>query len=214
MLVVAHRTPSTAAGCAEFAAAGASLFEVDVQLSGDTVAVSHYLPFLRVRNWLEHDNWRFRWRSGPPHDATLLEAVDLVPADCRLLLDPKETDAGRRTQLADELARILPDRGRFCVSTDGPDDLARYRNAEFDTWRTIKNSRDLQIVITAGPLPDRGVCVRHTLLTANSVADLHQVTDTVVAWTVNDVERARQLRDLGVDAVTTDRIQVMSAVAG
>jgi glycerophosphoryl diester phosphodiesterase len=36
----------------------------------------------------------------------------------------------------------------------------------------------------------------------------------VVAWTVNDVERARQLRDLGVDAVTTDRIQVMSAVAG
>jgi glycerophosphoryl diester phosphodiesterase len=213
MLVVAHRTPSTAAGCAEFAAAGARFFEVDVQLAGDTVVVSHYLPFLRLPHWFEHDNWRFRWRSGPPHDMSLRDAVDIVPADCRLLLDPKETDPRRRARLAEELDRVLPGRERFCVSTDVLEDLARYRAAGFDTWRTIKNKGDLHRVLGAGRLPDQGVSVRHTLLTRTSVAGLHRVADTVVAWTVNDVARARQLHDLGVDGITTDRIEVMSAAA-
>jgi glycerophosphoryl diester phosphodiesterase len=36
----------------------------------------------------------------------------------------------------------------------------------------------------------------------------------VVAWTVNDPARARRLRDLGVDGVTTDRIAVLHALNG
>lgn len=214
MLLVAHRTPPTAAGCAELAAAGAGAFEVDVQLAGESVVASHYLPFLRLRGWLEHDSWQFRWRSGPPRDAALREVVSIVPPGCLILLDPKETGAGRRSRLTEELARTLPDRGRFRVSTDHLDDLERHRAAGFRTWRTIKSSRDLEHVLRSGRLPDDGVSVRHTLLNQASVGLLHKVADTVVAWTVIDVERARQLRRLGVDAITTDRIEVMSAVAG
>src|SRR4051812_21871545 len=56
VLLIAHRTPRTAAACDDLAAAGAQLFECDVQLRGDTVVVSHFLPFLGRPGWLEHDN--------------------------------------------------------------------------------------------------------------------------------------------------------------
>lgn len=190
------------------------MFEVDVQLRGDTIVVSHFLPFLRVRGWLEHDNRRFRWRGGPPRDSALLDVVELIPADCLILLDPKETDPARASRLAQELARVLPDRGRFRVSTHLLDDLDQHRTVGFRTWRTIKDDRDLERVLRVGPLPDDGVSVRHTLLTEASVDGLHRVVDNVVAWTVNDVDRARRLRDLGVDGITTDSTEVIAAVAG
>jgi glycerophosphoryl diester phosphodiesterase len=214
MLLVAHRTPSTAAECAALVAAGAGGFEVDVQLAGREVVVSHYLPFLRLRGWFEHDNGRFRWRSGPPRDAALGDVLDLVPAGCLVLLDPKETHPARRAALADALAALPGPWDRFRVSTSRADDLARYRDAGLRTWRTIKDGRDLRRVISGSALPDDGVSVRHTLLTASSVTALHAVASTVVAWTVNDVTRARQLHEAGVDGITTDAVAVMSAVAG
>ena len=64
MFLVAHRTPRTAAGCEAFAAAGAGMFECDVQFRGRTVVVSHFLPFLGRRGWLEHDNGRVPLAQG------------------------------------------------------------------------------------------------------------------------------------------------------
>ena len=63
MLLVSHRTPRTEAGCEELARAGASVFELDVQLNGDRMVVSHYLPVFRVPGWLENDNFSVRWTS-------------------------------------------------------------------------------------------------------------------------------------------------------
>jgi glycerophosphoryl diester phosphodiesterase len=34
-----------------------------------------------------------------------------------------------------------------------------------------------------------------------------------VAWTVNEVPRARQVRELGVDGITTDSVHVLLALA-
>lgn len=206
MLLVAHRTPRTAAACGEFATAGAWCFEVDVQLRGDRVVVSHYLPFLRFRGWFEHDGRRFRWRGGPPFDPDLEDVVARVPADRLILLDPKETDPQRRARLVDVLADRLPERDRFRVSTDDGEDLARYRAAGFRTWRTLKTAEDLAAACVTGASGDDGVSARHSLLTARSVEALHRVTRPIVAWTVNDAVRARALRDLGVDAITTDRL--------
>lgn len=214
MLIVAHRTPTTAAGCAALAAAGAHAFELDVQLRGTRLVVSHYLPFLGVRGWLEHDNGRFRWRSGPPRDPALLDIVALIPPQCLILLDPKETEPCRRRALHEALVAALPERDRLRVSTDRADDLERYRAAGFQTWRTIKTGRALGHVISSGPVPDAGVSVRHTLLDAASVERLHGVTDTVVAWTVRNVARAARLREFGVDGITTDSRGVMTRLAG
>jgi glycerophosphoryl diester phosphodiesterase len=214
LLLVAHRPPTTGARCAALAELGVGGFEVDVQLAADgAVVVSHYLPFLRVRGWFEHDNWRFRWRSGPPHDALLEDVVELVPPDRLILLDPKDTAPRRRAQLISALAAMLTSRDRFRVSTDRLEDLEQYRAAGFATWRTIKDSGGLSRALAGSPLPDAGVSVRHTLLTEASTRALHDVVGTVVAWTVNDVARARQLCEFGVDGITTDERDVVSELS-
>lgn len=214
MILVAHRTPATSEGCARLADAGATVFETDVQLAGGTLVVSHFMPVRWTRGLVRRDNGRFRVRDGPPFDPTLAEALERIPDHCRVLLDPKETGPERRRRLVRALADALPDRARFVVSTGDPEDLVAFRQAGFDTWRTLKQPGEVRSVAAGGPLPERGTSVRHTALDADAIGALHGVTDTVVAWTVNDAARARALRDLGVDGITTDRPEVMATVAG
>ncbi len=212
MILVAHRTPTTADGCARLADAGATMFETDVQLAGDTLVVSHFMPVRWTRGLVRQDNGRFRLRHGPPFDPTLADTLDRVPAHCRILLDPKETRPDRRRRLVRALADALPDRSRFVVSTGDLGDLQAFRQAGFATWRTLKFAGEVRRVAGEERLPERGASVRHTALDRGGIAALHEVVDTIVAWTVNDVDRARELRELGVDGVTTDRYEVMTAL--
>jgi len=64
----------------------------------------------------------------------------------------------------------------------------------------------------AGPRDDQAVTVRHTLLERQTIARLHQLVPQVIAWTVNDVDRALRLRDAGVDGITTDSPDVLAAL--
>jgi glycerophosphoryl diester phosphodiesterase len=192
------------------------VFECDVQLRGDTVMVSHYLPFLNVRGWFQHDNAHFRWRYGPPFDPSLAEVLARIPAGCGVLLDPKEKDPARCQALVDALVtqlRASPGGlDRFQASTGNLDDLERYRAAGFRTWRTLKSPADIDAAVAEGRLPDQGVSVRQSALDPDAVERLHGVVDTVVAWTVNDLARARKLSESGVDGITTDRRDVMEGV--
>src|SRR3954470_21907062 len=104
MLLVAHRTPLTADGCAELAAAGAGAFEIDVQLVGGRLVVSHFVTLPHLPDWLEHDNWRCRLRGRGPRDLPFEDVVALVPPRCLVLLDPKLPRGSDRVGLADALA--------------------------------------------------------------------------------------------------------------
>lgn len=202
MITVAHRVPRAAAA-ERWAEAGVDRYEADVQLAGDgRVVVSHFLPFLGVRGWVQHDGWTFRW--GPGRDPSLPEVVDALPAGVGVLLDPKETDPSRRAALVDALCAALPERAGLVVSTDHREDLTRYRDAGFTTWRTVKDDAGLRDVLAGGGLPDAGVSIRHSLLDARTVGRLHERVGLVVAWTVNEASRARELVAAGVDGVTTD----------
>ncbi len=214
MLLVAHRTPITAAGCAALAAAGAAVFEVDVQLDRDRLVVSHFLPLPGTAGWMQHDNWRFRRRTVGDLDPSVGDIVSSVPADCLILLDPKASSPAARDRLTAAIIDQLPDRARYRVSTSSPADLARLRSAGFTTWRTIGDRRELAAVLAGGRLPDDAVSIRHRLLDAETLARLHERVGGVVAWTVNDVARARWLRDAGVDGVTTDHLDVLHALRG
>ena len=214
-LLIAHRTPRTAQGCRELAALGAGLFETDVQVRprSDTVYVSHYLPVRPFGTWLQRDNARFRPGYGPPRDATLADTLARIPAGCDVLLDPKPRDTPTQLRLAAALAALLPDRSRFVVSTDREAELRAYADAGFRTWRTIKDAAALQAVLE-GPRPAQtGVSVRHSVLDERAVRALQDRVGTVVAWTVNSVERALRLRAWGVDGITTDRPEVLAAAA-
>lgn len=55
----------------------------------------------------------------------------------------------------------------------------------------------------------RGVSCRHSLLTRRTVEDLHARGLLVVAWTVDDMDRARELVSWGVDGLTTHNVAEM-----
>jgi len=54
----------------------------------------------------------------------------------------------------------------------------------------------------------RGVSCRHQLLSEELVQRLHARGLAVVAWTVDDVDRARELVRWGVDGITTHQAQL------
>lgn len=213
MLLVAHRTPATRAGCEQLAAAGARVFEADLQIDDDGhVVVSHYLPFGGL--W-QRDNWKVRWHTRAVHDPKLADIAAVVPAGCDVLLDLKEKAAQRRPRLVAALIDRLGDDGaeRFIVCGGHPGDLDHLRGAGLRTWRTVGNRRDLAAVLAGDRLPDEAVTVRHTLLSPRVVEELHERARVLVAWTVNSVARARLLGRLGIDGVTTDSIAVMRDLA-
>ena len=213
MILVAHRTPATRAGCERVAAAGASVFEADVQVDqAGAVVVTHYLPFGPAGR-LERDNARIRWHTGRARDPRLAEVAELVPTGCLVLLDLKERRPDRRARLVAALRDSLPDRSRFRVCGHPEQDVAALRAAGFRTWRSVGNARHLAAVLADGRLPDDAVSIRHSLLTARVLDQLHERVPQVVAWTINSVARAARLRALGVDGVTTDSTEVLRVLS-
>lgn len=212
MLLVSHRTPATRAECERVAAAGAQVFEADVQVDRhEHVVVSHYLPF--GAGLLQRDNWRIRWHTGARRDPRLAEVGDLVPEQCLVLLDLKEKAPARRARLIAALVHGLPERDRFRVCGGRPEDLDELRREGFRTWRTARNARELAAVLGTDRLPDDALSIRHTLLRPGVLERLHERVPSIVAWTVNDVTRARQLREMGVDGLTTDSPGVLHAMS-
>jgi hypothetical protein len=213
VILVAHRTPATRAGCEQLAAAGATVFEADVQVDdAGAVVVTHYLP-LGPGGLVERDNWRVRWHTGRARDPRLAGVTDIVPTDCLVLLDLKERRPDRRARLVAALIDSLADRSRFRVCGHPEPDVAALRAAGFRTWRSVGSRRHLAAVLAEDRLPDEAVSIRHSLLTAAVLDRLHERVPQVVAWTVNGVERAARLRELGVEGVTTDSPQVMQLLS-
>ena len=211
MLAVAHRAPADPARAARLAAAGAGMFELDIQLRGSGVVVSHYLPFGRFG--VQRDNWRLRVGAG--RDLSVAEALRVLPGDVDVLLDPKHHRGFAAEDLVGAVAAVVADQpDRFVVSTGRPELLRAYRALGLRTWRSIGDRVALRQVLSGDRLPDDGVSVRHSLLDAETVRALHGITGIIAAWTVNHERRALHLADLGVDAITTDRPTVLQAVAG
>lgn len=210
MLLVAHRSPRTAAECRAAADAGAQVFEIDVQVWAGQLVVSHYLPVLGTG--FRRDGWRVVRGWNPRLEPPLADLAELVPPDRVVLLDLKEEEPGRRADLLASIVATLPSSNRYVACTSVVEDLNALRSKGFHTWRTIGDQRQLDAVLNGDAVADDAVTVKHRLLSRAVVERLHALTNTVVAWTVNDVARARWLRDIGVDGVTTDSADVMRAV--
>lgn len=209
MILVAHRTPASGPACERLAADGATVFEADVQVdNADRIVISHYHPLGRFTR-VQRDNWRLRWHTAAARDALLADVDAAVPAGCRVLLDLKEKLPERRARLVAVVEDELSDRNRFLVCGPREAELAPLRAAGFATWRTAGSRRELADVLATDGLPDAAVTVRHTLLDRATLDRLRARVPSVMAWTVNDPRRARALRALGVDGITTDRAAVL-----
>lgn len=214
MLAIAHRTPATAERCAALGAAGATVFEIDVQSNGSDLVVSHYLPvhplLPRVRRDRVHFTVRRRGRLEPELAAT----IDALPAGAEILLDLKVDIGPAAHVLVERVAAAGPDPARCYASTKGWATLPALAAAGYRTWRTIGDAAALTAALAMPELADDAVTVKHTLLTAEVVAKLRDRGPRVMTWTVNDLARARQVIELGVDGVTTDSMDVLRLVSG
>ena len=180
------------------------MFEIDVQVGAAGLVVSHYSHMPRYGN-LHRDGWRMRW--GQATDP-LAARVELVPPSARVLLDLKEPRAAAREEMIATIC-AFPNRARFVASGSHLDDFAKLRAVGVETWRSVGRAETLHQVLDADDVGADGVTVRHTLLTAQIVERLHAKVPLVIAWTVNTRARAKELRDMGVDGITTDRPAVM-----
>jgi hypothetical protein len=214
MLLIAHRAPTVLDG--RLPAAGAAVLEFDVQLADGRLVVSHFVPLVGTRGRLQRDNWRLRLSRGG-RDAELKQALATVPATGSALLDLKPNDPQQRAALARAIIEEIGDLaigGRHRVCAPWPDELDLLRAAGFTTWRTIGSRAQLDAVRAGGALADEAVTVRHSLLSARTVAALHEQVAMVIAWTVDDLARAQQLARWGVDGITTNRVDRMTVLDG
>lgn len=211
-IAIAHRAPSSPAACAALVEAGVAVFEIDVQVIDGTLVSSHFLPVHPRLSRLRRDRRSFTWRRRTPGEIALAEAVAAVPAAAEVLLDLK-TDRGEAAlALVERLAADALDPARCLVSTKGWHTLDAVRAAGYRTWRTVADATALASVLSGPPLPDDAVTVRHTLLRAEVVDRLRTKVPAVMTWTVNDVGRAGQLLDAGVDGITSDSAEVLRLV--
>jgi hypothetical protein len=75
----------------------------------------------------------------------------------------------------------------------------------------VQAKLDLFLSVEQRDARPRGVSCQHGLLTEQLVQQLHERGLQVVAWTVDDPDRAAELAGWGVDAITTHRVAELRA---
>jgi glycerophosphoryl diester phosphodiesterase len=212
VLAIAHRAPASAAACATYVGFGVRVFEIDVQAIDGELVVSHFLPVPGVPK-LRRDRWSVTAARRTAAEIALAAAVASVPPEAEVLLDLK-TDRG---EAALDLARLVLasdlDPRRCHASSKGWASLELLRAKGWRTWRSVADAAALAAAIREGPVQSYAYTLRHTLLTRQTVPALHKLAPRVMAWTVNDVKRARTLAELGVDGITSDSPRVLELAA-
>lgn len=223
MLLVAHRTPGDGGLVAGLRAAGADVFELDVAPRRGGLVVSHYVAVPGTGGNLVRDNWRLRTGAAAARlgaaavEPPLQDALAALPPGAAVLLDLKAADPAGRAQTVRLVRELDPGPRPVAVSSHHPDDLAALAGRGFAGWLSVGGRRALAAALACAPdatpgrgaLPSPAVTVRHTLLDAATLARLHERYPAVIAWTVNAPRRAAELARLGVDGITTDRLEVL-----
>jgi len=202
--VIAHGAGNSASLAASASEAGADFLEVDLWLHNGRFEARHERAAYPVP--LLFEKWYLRWAPRAPFGlAELLTAA----GQTRVFLDLKSGDQ--------ECARLIR---RVIDGAASPPRMAasaqqwRFLRAlhaivpEVDTFYSIDVAAKLDLFLSVHDRDRQptGVSCRHTLLTAEVVGRLHARGLSVVAWTIDDVERARTLAAWGVDAITTHRV--------
>lgn len=147
---------------------------------------------------------------GPRKQFGLTELLDTAAGRVRVFLDMKSggEESARLIRRAIDDAHVAP---RLVASAQQWRFLRALRDIvpEVETFYSIdvQAKLDLFLSVHDRDRQPRGVSCRHTLLSAEVVQRLHERGLWVVAWTVDEVERAQALAAWGVDAVTTHRVR-------
>ena len=174
--------------------------ELDVQLTRDGVSVVHHDPRLSdgtgdLIGSLDMSD--IRRRTDAPD---LGEVLELVNARCKVYVEIKAAGA------VEAVVRLLRDRQEWCVAHSF-DHRAVLKARSLDPGLSTGILLVSYLVDIAGAMraaQARDVWQQADFIDRELTDRVHAAGGRVVAWTVNDPQRARTLTALGVDAICTD----------
>ncbi len=231
--LIAHRAGITERELHAAQTAGVDWLEVDVWWHHGRLVVRHDPALWRLP--VTYNRWRMSVALRPfPTLDQLLDAVAGLPV--RLLLDLKGTmpedslgDTLARTPLRrlldlertnSELPRMLVatlrqrgalTRAALCAQGWAALDVARALEPTLPVFFSLGREEHVSPYLERleGSMAPRLISVNHRLLTSKRVADLRRHGVTMIAWTVNDLSRARDLVAWGVDGITSDSLELL-----
>ncbi len=211
--LIAHAAGNNAWRVHDALEAGADLVEVDLWTHRGRFEARHERRFGPVP--LLFEKWYLRRPDGPFNLATLLAETD---SHSRLFLDFKNGGS--------EPIRLLK-----AAMEEAKPALAPAASSQI--WSMLRNVReavpampifysisvraqlDLFLSQMGRERPPDGVSCRHNLLDAETIKRLRDARMTIIAWTVDDGDRASDLVRAGADAITTHEIhEIRKAIGG
>ena len=205
-LRVAHRYGNDLASLIAAEAAAVDLIEADLWLHRNRLEVRHRktmgpVPLLWDR-WSLHPGWTRR-----------LGLADILAAarpGSELLLDLKGREADLPQRAIQAMERARPG-ARYSVSSQNWELLAPFRELPqvrvvYSTGSPQAFDRAIALARSEG-LPAVGS--QNRFLTLERVAALREHVPTFLSWTINDLDRARELLEWGVTGIISDRLELL-----
>ena len=209
-LRIAHRAGNRLARLVAAEAAGVDLIEADLRLHHGRLDVRHSktmgpIPLL----W---DRWELK--PGWTRRLDLAHLLSAARPETQLMLDLKGRARDLPRRAIEEMEARRPG-APYTVASQSWSMLAPFR--ELDHVRVVYsagNRKMLDALISmarADGLPAVGAQSR--VLKPGDVEALREQVPTVVTWTINKLDRARELLGWGVNAIISDRLDMLSALA-
>ncbi len=197
--LIAHRANSSDA-VTRYLDASADFLEIDLWVHGSAFESRHERAMYPVPLLVER--WYVKRRA--PH-FELTDSVSVIDSRANLFLDLK--NGGHSViPLIRETLRRFPGLHISASATDWATLRVLHDNVhDVDVFYSMETPERVDLFLSVFDRDRRavGVSCRARLLTPPLVDHLHDLGLKVVAWTVDEADRARRLADWGVDALTT-----------
>lgn len=230
--VVAHRGNSSAAPENTLSAfksaldAGIRIVELDVRLSGDgQVVVMHDADAGRTTNSsgllrnmtldeikeLDAGSW-FSPQFAGERVPTLREVLNLIRGRAGVYVEIKDEDK----VLVNKVLKLLADTdmsGNAVIISFIEESLARVKELAPEQVTSLLSCNP-DIIERAKELGTDGVSPAHTIVDRRFVEEAHKAGLFVATWTVDTPEDLQRMLDAGVDTVTSNKPEMITALLG
>lgn len=210
--LIAHAAGNTPGSASARLAEGADFAEVDVWAYRGRLERRHErrVPFTPIL----FERWYARWAASPP--PTLADLIAEVGPNGGIFLDLKNGSGS--AALAGEAVAAAGPGLPVCASSQLWPVLRRLHRAlpTMEMFYSIDVEAQLALFLSLAdhdPTPS-GVSCNHEHLEPALIRRFHDSGLAVVAWTVDDPERACELARAGVDAITTNRVLAIREALG
>ena len=203
-LGVAHNSGDSVGATLEALGRDADVVEVDVVSLDGRLYAAHGAPVTWIGDRLFRGPPLERiWVASAAADAIKLDLKEDSPAFHELVLRFLAERRGHRRVIV-----VSPDPGVLRLFAEREPDVLRFLGiGSADRFGAIEEDPTLAAVLD-------GVSVRHGLIDQERAAWLEGRGLFTLAWTVNDLARVNELVLLGVDAITTDNLAIMTLLGG